>query len=324
MKIAVLANLKSDAPVEPDDPPGRWDDLDDPETIHEIVHSLKQYGHEAHYFPANINIINDLKKFKPDICFNTGEGHYGASRESQIPAILDILKIPYTGAGVLGMSLAHNKYIAKQLFLLNALPTAKFFVVRNPDHIPERYINFPLFVKPAHEGSSIGIDSHALVHTEEELKKQVRWVWETVHGAVLVEEFVQGREFTIAVLDNEVLPIVEVISPTGFYSNQLKESVNNGVRRISPAPLTKAKTEEFKAIAKKAMQVLELYDFCRMDLRMSERGKPYILEVNPLPLLYPDPEQASFIYACKTAGYSYAEMVNKILISAVRRYDLRR
>ena len=323
MKIAVLANLKADAPAKSDDPPGRWDDLDDPETLHEIVQSFKQYGHDAQYFPANFNILNDLKKFKPEICFNTGEGHFGDSRESQIPAILDMLKMPYTGASVLGMSLSHNKNIAKELFLFNALPTAKFFVVRDPDRIPDRYMNFPLFVKPAHEGSSIGIDNNALVKNEEELKRQVRWVWETVHGSVLVEEFIQGREFTISVLGDEVLPIVEVISPTGFYSNQLKESTTSEVHRICPAPLTKAKTEELKTIAKKAMQVLELYDFCRMDLRMNERGKPYILEVNPLPLLFPDPEQASFIYASRAAGYSYPEMINKILLSAVKRYNMK-
>jgi len=114
MKIAILANLKEDAPVNPEDPPGRWDDLDDRKTVDAIQTSLAELGHEARYFPATLDSIPELKKFSPDLCFNSAEGHYGDSREAQMPAILDNLRIPYTCAGVLGMSLSHNKAVAKR------------------------------------------------------------------------------------------------------------------------------------------------------------------------------------------------------------------
>ena len=131
MNIAVLANLKEDAPVNKEDPPGRWDDLDDRGTVDAILLALTELGHNAQYFPATLDSINDLRKFTPDLCFNSSEGHYGDSREAQMPAILDSLRIPYTCAGVLGMSLSHNKAVAKEMFRDAHIPTANFVVVRD-------------------------------------------------------------------------------------------------------------------------------------------------------------------------------------------------
>ena len=322
MKVAVLANLKEDAPLSPEDPPGRWDDLDDHETVNVILDSLRSIGHEAKYFPAEINSIEALKKFQPDLCYNFGEGHYGASREAQMPAILDALRMPYTCAGVLGMMLSHNKHIAKRTFRCAGLPTADFFVLHNPTDLKEHNLKYPLFVKPAFEGSSIGINEHALVRDHAELVKQVQWVWETIHAEILVEEYIEGREFTIGILGEEVLPIVEIVSPTGFYSNEQKEDLNSEVYRVCPAHLPADKVREFQEIALKAKHVLELEDVCRMDMRMDAAGHPFILEVNPIPLMCPDPEQASLVYAARAAGYSYQDIVSKIVQSAVKRWKI--
>jgi D-alanine-D-alanine ligase len=323
MKVAVLANLKEDAPVSPDDPPGRWDDLDDRVTINMILDSLQSIGHQAKYFPAGIDSIEKIKQFKPDLCFNSGEGHYGASREAQMPAILDTLRIPYTCAGVLGMSLSHNKHIAKRIFRCSGLPTANFFVLHEPSELKDQKLNYPLFVKPAYEGSSIGINENALVHNRAELEKQVQWEWENIHGCILVEEYIEGREFTIGILGDEVLPIVEIISPTGYYSNEQKEDLESEVYRVCPAQLPAEKTDEFRTLALKAKHCLELEDVCRMDMRMDAAGNPYILEVNPVPLMHPDPEQASLVYAARAAGYTYEDIVRKIIESAVKRWNLK-
>ncbi|MHC1739580.1 MAG: ATP-grasp domain-containing protein [Anaerolineaceae bacterium] len=322
MKVAVLANLKEDAPVSPEDPPGRWDDLDDRETVDMILSSLRSIGHEAEYFPARLESIENIKQYAPDLCFNSGEGYYGASREAQMPAVLDALRIPYTCAGVLGMSLSHNKHIAKRFFRCSGLPTANFFVLHHPAELKEHHLKYPLFVKPAFEGSSIGINENALVHTHAELVKQVQWVWENVHAEILVEEYIEGREFTIGILGNEVLPIVEIVSPTGFYSNEQKEDLESEVYRVCPAKLSAEKTAEFQALALKAKETLELEDVCRMDLRMDSTGKPYILEVNPIPLMCPDPEQASLVYAARAAGYIYEDIIRKIIESAIKRWGL--
>jgi D-alanine-D-alanine ligase len=322
MKIALLANLKEDAPLNPEDPPGRWDDLDDQITVDEILKSFAELGHEGKYFPAVLDSIEELKKFNPDLVFNSSEGHFGDSREAQIPAVLDMLRIPYTCAGVMGMMLSHNKQLAKRQFLTFGLPTAKFMVVSDPNEIPESDLRYPMFVKPASEGSSIGINEHAVVRNYVELVRQVTWALETTHSLILVEEYIEGREFTVGVLGDEALPIVEIVSPTGFYSYEQKEDLESAVYRVCPAKLTEAQTKEFQHIALSAKKALHLEDVCRMDMRMDNAGNPYILEVNPIPLMYPDPKQASLVYAAFAMGYTYTDIVRKIIASAARRWHL--
>jgi D-alanine-D-alanine ligase len=322
MKIAVLANIKEDAPVSPDDPPGRWDDLDDRVTVDATLQSLHKLGHKAKYFPGTIDSIQEIKSFSPDLCFNTSEGHFGNSREAQMPAVLDMLRIPYTCAGVLGMMLSHNKHIAKNQFVLADLPTAKYMVIDDINNIPESDLRYPMFVKPAFEGSSIGINDSAVVTNYAELVKQVSWVYNNLHSLVLVEEFIEGREFTIGILGDEALPVVEIFSPTGYYSNSQKEDFASAVYRVCPAQLSYLETKELQQIALRAKRVLNLEDVCRMDLRMDNAGNPYILEVNPIPLMYPDPKQASLIYAADAAGYTYTDIIQKIVESAAKRWHL--
>jgi D-alanine-D-alanine ligase len=324
MKIAVLANLKRDVPFDEEHPPEDeyWDDLDDPKTVRAVVRALRKNGHEAKYIAPNLGVIRRLLNYKPDLCFNFCEGHYGVSREAQIPAILDMMRLKYTGAGVLGMSLSHNKYMAKKVFRWVGLPTADFVLVNHPDDIPPIDIEFPLFVKPAHEGTSIGINEHAVVYNPEDLQKQLKWVWQKVKAPILIEKYIEGREFTISILGNEVLPIIEIVSPTGFYSHGQKEDEKSEVYRVCPALLSDEQTRQFQEFALGAKAALELHDLCRMDLRMDAEGNPYILEVNPLPLLLPDPEQASFVYSSRVAGYTYETMVLQIIKVTAQRLGI--
>jgi D-alanine-D-alanine ligase len=325
MRVAVLANLKNDVPIDEEHPPDDdyWDDLDDPKTVRAIMRSLRKHGHQAKYFAANISMVRRLLNYRPDLCFNICEGYFGESREAQIPALLDMLRLPYTGAGVLGMSLAHNKYMAKKIFGWVGLPTADYYLVTDPTQVPTNHLVYPLFVKPAHEGTSIGINKDARVSTYENLVKQVGWVWKKLKSPVLVEQYVDGREFTISILGKEILPIIEIVSPTGFYSNEQKEDDNFEVYRVCPADIPEEKADELRRIAMAAMQALELHDFCRLDLRMDNNGNIYILEVNPLPLLYPDPKQASFVYSANAAGYSYDQMINRIVEVTAERLGIR-
>lgn len=324
MKIAVLANLKKDVPFDEEHPPDDdyWDDLDDPRTVRAVVRALRKGGHEAKYIAPNLGVIRRLLNYKPDLCFNFCEGHYGVSREAQMPAILDMLRLPYTGAGVLGMSLSHNKYMAKKVFRWVGLPTADFVLVHHPDEMPEMDLEYPLFVKPAHEGTSIGINENALVRDPEKLDGQVRWAWSKVKAPILVERYIAGREFTVSVLGERVLPIIEIVSPTGYYSHGQKEDEKSEVYRVCPAQISPEKQAELEKTALHAMQALELHDLCRMDLRMDQEGNIFILEVNPLPLLFPDPEQASFVYSSQVAGMTYDDMVNQIVAVTAKRLKL--
>ena len=322
VKVAVLANLKEDAPHRPDDAPGRWDDLDEPKTIQAIMDALQQNGHQTEYFPADSHLPAALRHFQPDICFNYAVGHYGESRLAQTPALLDLLGIPYTASDVQGMLYSHNKQMAKKVFQAHGLPTANFIVVDDPDHYSSAGLCFPLFVKPASEGSSVGVDDHAIVHNAADLAHQIQWAWSMIHAPILVEEYVAGREFTIGVLGDEALPVVEIVSPIGFYSHAQKEDADSQTYRLCPAPLTDEFTLELQTLARRAKQVLHLRDLCRMDLRLDANDKPRILEVNAIPLLYPDVTQASFVCAAEVAGYTYPALINRVLQLAAKRCGL--
>ena len=123
-------------------------------------------------------------------------------------------------------------------------------------------------------------------------------------------------------MGEEALPVVEIFSPTGFYSNSQKEDFASEVYRVCPAQLTYLQTKEFQNLALRAKWALNLEDVCRMDMRMDNAGNPYILEVNPIPLMYPDPKQASLIYAADAAGYTYTDIIRKIVDSAKKRWHL--
>lgn len=324
MRIAVLANLKKDVPLIKEHPPedDYWDDLDDQKTVSTIVQSLRLLGHKVRYIAPNVNIIRRLLRYKPDLCFNLCEGHFGASREAQIPAILDMLRLPYTGAGVLGMSLSHNKFIAKRIFRWAGLPTADSIIVNDPNDIPNINFKYPVFVKPVHAGTSIGINEKSIVRNENFLFNQIQWAWNKVRAPVLVEQYIEGREFTISVIGEEVLPIIEIVSPTGYYSNEQKRQENSCVYRKCPTDLSKANIQELQQVSLNAMEILNLYDFCRLDVRMNFQGNIFILEVNPLPSLFPDPEEISFVCSAFNAGYSYTEMIERIISEASNRLGL--
>ena len=326
MKIAVLTDLKKDVPFDEEHPPDDdyWDDLDDPRTVRAVLRSLRKGGHEAKYIAPNMGFPGRLLKFKPDLCFNFSEGHFGVSREAQMPARLDMLRLPYTGAGVLGMSLSHNKHMAKKIFRWVGLPTPDFVLLKNPSEIPPIELAYPLFVKPAHEGTSIGVNGDSLVHDYDSLVRQVNWAWNKVKAPLLVEQYIHGREFTVSVLGDEVLPIVEIVTPAGIYSHEQKEDEHSKTYRVCPAPLSDAKRAEIAHYALGAMQALELHDWCRMDLRMDQDENVYILEVNPLPLLYPDPTQTSFVCSALAAGYTYDDMINRIVEVAANRLGLKK
>src|SRR5512133_2526777 len=155
--------------------------------------------------------------------------------------------------------------MAKRQFLTYGLPTAEFMEISDATYIPDGDLRYPMFVKPASEGSSIGINHAAVVRNYAELVKQVTWALETTHSLILVEEYIEGREFTVGVLGDEALPVVEIISPTGFYSAEQKEDFESEVYRVCPAELSEAQTREFQHIALRAKETLRLEDVCRMD-----------------------------------------------------------
>ncbi|MBI5286612.1 MAG: ATP-grasp domain-containing protein [Deltaproteobacteria bacterium] len=335
MKVAITYNIKKGAipPGVPSDLYAEWDDEGTIEAIRQALASR----YEATLIEADENAYRKLRAERPDLVFNIAEGLRGESRESHIPAILEMLQIPYTGSGPLTLALCLDKVRAKEVLGYHSIPTPRFFVVNSPLTTHHSPLSFPLIVKPLSEGSSKGIRDNSVVWDEDGLKERVEWVVREYKQAALVEEFLQGREFTVALLGNErdlkVLPIIEIDYSTltqgvkPIYSYEAKwiwdrpEAPLNIF--ICPAILEECLREEIEDICRRAFHILNVKDWCRIDLRLDSNGKPNILELNPLPGILPNPQDNScFPKAARCAGMDYSTLINTVVDIACKRYRI--
>ncbi|HSD62477.1 MAG TPA: hypothetical protein VLB50_01730, partial [Ignavibacteriaceae bacterium] len=303
-----------------------WDTWD---TINAVKQAIECFNNVI-LIEADQNAYNKFIESRPDIVFNIAEGFNGISREAQIPAMLDLLDIPYTGSDPLTLATCLDKARTKEILSYNKIPNAKFIIAHSLDDVANPDLKFPLIVKPVSEGSGKGIFSSSFVENLHDLKKEVERIIFEYRQPALVEEFLPGREFTAAILGNgseaQVLPVVEINYsefPDNFipiYSYEAKwilDTKENPLNvfhcpaRISPE-LEKAITD----CVLKTYHILRCKDWSRIDLRLDDRGVPNIIEVNPLPGILPNPEENScYPKAARTAGLNYNDMINKFLFS---------
>jgi len=312
-------------------------EFDEPSTINGIAKALRKLGHRVFLVEANENAYLKLKKLKSkiDFIFNLAEG-FGQDREAQIPAMLEMLKIPYLGSKPITQAICLNKAKTKELLKFHHVPTAPFQIFKTGEEKVKKYLRFPLIVKPNSEGSSKGIFQNSFVKNESELRKKVKEVIKNLNQPALVEEFLEGREFSIGLLGNnpvEVLPPVEInfsALPKNFVpldSYEVKWLIDNPKSEVKtvicPAKIEKKLWKKIKEICLKTKETLEILDWCRIDLRLDRNGVPNVLEVNQIPGIIPDPKENSrFPLAAKAAGYTFEEMLKKIIESACKRYSI--
>lgn len=359
LKIAVLANLKKNAPKFDDMSDDYWDDLDSEKTPDAIIAAIQQSGHEAVFYEGNLSVVDKLRANRPDLVFNICESHFGDSRESQIPALLEMLRIPYTGSRVLTLAMCLDKPMTKRLLNWHELPTPAFQTFENENEPLDDDMIFPLFVKPAREGTSVGISSKSIVRGEKELREQLRFVFQTYKQTALVEKYIAGREVTVGIVGNVsgfsarrlpqrlygtrrrtpgdlddiraggllFLPPMEVdLTPyqqtEGIYTNRLKTELAEQITYLCPAPLSRDQTDELNWLTAAVFRVCGCCDFSRVDFRLDENDnfKPYILEINPLPGL--TPIISDLVIEAAAVNISHAELVNRVLDAAIRRHGL--
>ncbi len=200
--VALLYNLKQNAPHADGEQWDAWNELDSERTVMGIARALRAGGHEVIEMEGDITLPQKLQHYKVDIAFNICEGHRGASREAQVPAMLDALGIPYTGSGVMTLAIALDKPMTKRVLSYYGLPTPAFQTFVRRDEPIDARLKFPLFVKPSREGSGIGVTSNSICRTERELREQVDYIIHSYRQPALVEEFIDGREFTLGLLGN--------------------------------------------------------------------------------------------------------------------------
>lgn len=315
-------------------------EFDSPQTIRAIKDALEEGGNEVALVEADEEVFWNLKRLRNkktiDFVFNIAEGIRGESRESHLPAILEMLDLPYSGSGPLAQAITLNKVATKKILAYHHIPIANFQMVEEEDFDLEPQLNLPLIVKPNEAGSSIGIFNHSVCLTKRAVKRCVLDILTNYHQPALIEEYLTGREFTVALLGNEkprVLPIVEInfdALPSGsrpidsYEAKWIWDDPENPLEILfCPAKIDKKLEQQIEKICLEAFGVLNLKDFARVDIRLNSQNEPYILEINALPGLIADPQENSrFPRAAAQAGLTYNQMINEILKSALKRYNL--
>lgn len=336
LKVGLTYNLRKQVDTENNEPEDFYAEFDDEETINAIADALKTGGCKVTKIEADEKAYSRLKRLLPDIVFNFAEGIRGESRESHIPAMLEMLGIPYTGSGPLTLAIALNKALTHQLLEINEISSPFFQVFNRVDERIDVKLEFPCVVKPLSEGSSKGIWNSSLIKDERALRRQVSWVIKTYNQPAIVEEFLQGREFTIGLIGNEtptVLPIVEIlldklpVKASRLYSYEAKwiwDVPGNQLEIFHcPSDITDGLREKLEKIAVTTFRVLNCKDVCRIDMRLDKSNEPRVLEVNPIPGLIPDPDAHSCLpEAARAAGYSYDQLICTILWHGLKRHGL--
>ena len=343
LRIALLYNLKHNVPVADDAPEDALAEYDSDETATGLERALAAAGHLVFPLEGDETLLDTIRQVRPDICFNICEGIRGDARESHVPALLEMLGIPYTASKVLTHAVSLDKVAAKRIWRDSGLPTAPFQVFSRGDEALAPGLSFPLFVKPSREGTGMGVNDRSVVADEAALRRQVAWVLSTYRQPALVETYLPGREFTVGLIGNRrngdgaaptsfyddrgyhVLPVLEIdVSGVDgahlLYTGYIKSKTPMAPRYLVPAPIPDALRDELRELAVQAFEAIGGLDVARVDFRLGADDRPYLLEINTLPGL--NPTISDMVLAANGEGVSYETLVQEILHQAVCRYGL--
>ncbi len=290
------------------------------------VYNAISKKYEVKKIPFDEKFFENIKDI--DFVFNLATSGGKEGRQIHVPAILDLLNIPYTGSTAFVHTICLDKFVTKVILSFYKISTPKFILIKENEDIPSNFsLNFPVIVKPVREGGALGLTKDSVVYDFEGVKKCVNRIHKEFNEPALVEEFIEGKEVTCGIIGNkdeiEVLPLLEIDfyslpdDVEKFYSYRVKNEIEN-IKYYCPARLEKDVEEKVKEGAMKSFKALGLRDYTRMDIRI-KNGEYFILEVNSLPLLVPN--YSDILKMAEKVGYSYDDFVLKILEIAIKRYS---
>lgn len=320
IKIGLTYDLKNDWQPDSNEPADANAEFDSLKTIESLEKAFsKRYVVQR---IGNVQqLMNIIDKLDVDVVFNIAEGRSGRNRESQVPLLLEMFKIPYIGSDALTMGLTLDKVMAKKIFIAEGIPTPKFVVIDDITEFQENPLRYPVFIKPRYEGSSKSLSNNSLAYFENDFRKQVGFVTDKYRQSALVEEFIPGREFTVAVLGNEnayALPVIQIQIDNkldlgdSFYDYSMIAS--DSLEYVCPAPIDINLEQKLKELALRTYHAVECKDFGRIDFRVDKYDNIYVLEINPLPGL-----NDVFITIAKSLNIDYDEMLLRILEEGILR-----
>lgn len=294
-----------------------------PEIIAEqLKEALETEGHQVTLIPASINLLQNIKDIGDlDVIFNSCTGLNNKKEQANIVGMLELLDIPFVGSKLMTQVTSMNKDHAKAAFKAAGVPISPFQTFYDEETTLDKDLTFPLFVKPTREGSAVGITNDSLVENENELRNQVRNILEDFKQPALVEGYLPGREFSVAVLGTEkpkVLPILEVIVPEEEYGSTIQSvdvKAENGVVRDVPANISPELEAEIEKTVLKAYKALECSEYARIDVKLDADGVPNVIELNALPAL--EAGYAHYPLMAEEAGYSLGDLTERLIEEAI-------
>jgi D-alanine-D-alanine ligase len=313
--------------------PDLYAEWDEPETISAVANALSALG-EVVLLEATKEFPRALMDAKPDFVFNIAEGLFGVNRESHVPSICEFLGVPYHASDPLSLALTLHKGRAKEIMAYSGVPTAPFVVANTRADARNIDLPFPLFAKPALEGSGKGITEKSLCTNRAKLVQEVGDLLDTYQEPVLIESWLPGQEFTVAIMGNgkeaRCLPLVGMrwealplgAKPIyGYEAKWLWDTLDHPLDLFEcPANVSKELARDVRSAALSAYRVLGCRDWCRVDVRCDAAGRPMVVELNPLPGILPNPQDNScFPKAARAAGMSYDLLIQTVADIAWRR-----
>jgi D-alanine-D-alanine ligase len=339
MRIGLTYNLKPEHPPEPGEPIDRYEEYDSEETVEAIAAALRRLGHHVErlgWGPTMLDaLIQRAEGDRLDGVFNFAEGVGGRGRESQVPAMLEMLGIPNTGSDPVALALALDKGLAKIFAAGHGLATAPFCIVGADEVLHDPGLRYPLFAKPVAEGSSMGIRNTSVCRGFDELRELVGQLQADYRQPVLVEEFLPGDEFTVGVLGNgdaaEVLGVMQVVPVVGggdfVYSLEVKRDYQNQVvYRYTPelrrtGAVSETKLAAVRKLALDAHRAFGCRDVSRVDIRCDRDDVPNFIEINPLPGL--NPLHSDLVLMARGHGWTFDQLIGRIIDAASGRWEPR-
>ena len=309
-------------------------ELDGDDVLHAVCRALAALGSVRVWDTASLGPAAIAAERKPDLIFNLSEGLAGSGREAQAPALFEWLQWRYVGSDPVTLAIAHDKWHTKRILGADGIATPAARLVQDPRDAELIDLRFPLIVKPVAEGSGKGIRDDDVVSSPGELVACARRKLARFRQPVIVEEFLTGRELTVALIGNvgawDVLPLVEVnFAAVGggrhrVFGYDAKWGEPTPDDLLCPAPIADTTRKEIETLAMATCDALRVRDWARVDVRLDDDGRPHVLDVNPLPGIMPGVGDIScFTRAAFAAGLGYDQLIRRLVETALERYRSR-
>jgi D-alanine-D-alanine ligase len=306
-------------------------ELDGDDVLHAVCRALAPLGSVRVWDTATLGPAAIASEPRPDLVFNLAEGLAGSGREAQAPALFEWLEWPYVGSDAVTLAIAHDKWHAKRILLADGIPTPAARLAQRADAFDDTGLRYPLIVKPVAEGSGKGIRDDDVVTSPAELVETVRGKLARYHQPAIVEEFLPGRELTVALIGNcgdwQALPLVEVNFAAirggrhRVFGYEAKWAAPTPDDLLCPAPIDDRLRKDVEAVAMATCDALRVRDWARVDVRLDAAGCPHVLDVNPLPGIMPGVGDVScFTRSAFAAGMTYDAMIRRLVDTALARY----